>query len=104
MQRQEAINLVREIVQQVAKNSGIPARVTCPAAVWDNTGDLVGVSIESPKKMGGRPCLMTASFVLTSRELTDTSTVKQRASVAMEAIRFSIQSKVRPVKAVEKAA
>lgn len=107
MEMAEAVAMVRRIVGDAARESGLPARVTCPAAVWDNTGELIGVSIESPKAMGGKPCMFTASFVVGPEEYASAEGVLKitaKASTAMQAIRGNIQCKVRPVKEKREAA
>lgn len=88
----------------VARVSGFPARVTVPAPVWDDSGTLIGVSIESPKRMGGQDCLFTVSFALKPIDYAHEATIAAKATVAMDAVRYEVQSKVRPVKAKQEAA
>lgn len=100
----EALHQVRRIVTEVAENAGIPARITCPAPIWDNTKAMIGVMVESPKKMGDQPCMFTASFALTPEEYADPMKITAKASAALMAIRYSVQAKVRPLKQAQEAA
>lgn len=104
MKTPEVIAQVRRMVTETVENSGVPARITCPAPTWDNTGSMIGVMIESPKKMGDQPCLFSASFVLGPDEYDQPLKVVAKVSAAINAIRYSVQAKVRPIKAKQEAA
>lgn len=104
MKTPEAIAQVRRMVTQAAEDAGLPARITVPAPTWDNTGQMIGVVIESPKKMGDQPCLFSVSFVLSPEEYANPLTITAKTSAALMAIRYSVQSKVRPLQQKQEAA
>jgi hypothetical protein len=97
----ENIAQVRNVVLRVARESGLPAQVVCPAAVWDTGGQMIGVVISSPKVMGDQPCMVTATFAFDPTEYVGAEGVLKitnKASIAMNAIRHAVQVKIRPVK------
>lgn len=100
----DTITQVRRMVTEAAENAGIPARITVPAPVWNNEGDMIGVMVESPKRMGDQPCMFSASFVLSPDEYANPLTITAKTSAALNAIRYSVQAKVRPLQQKQEAA
>jgi hypothetical protein len=68
-----------------------------PMPVWDDSGELVGVTIRQDKRMLDRQdCVAEASFVLTPADLRDDARIAEKANLAIACIKSEVQMHIRP--------
>ena len=96
MTPQETIARTREILTEFIKQSTLEVRFMCPTPVWDNTGAIYGVLLESDVMMGEQECTSQVSFVLAYDM--DEEDVQERVATALDLIFYRMTAKIAPKK------
>lgn len=94
----QIVDVVKDICSDVAKPLA-GAEIIAPLPIWDATGRSMGVQIKVPRLMGAeqQKCEAVASFVLTMEELQSRAEIRRKAFIAVQAMQWDVQVKVRPM-------
>lgn len=91
---QDAADNARRIITALIESSDMQVRFKLPLQVWDNTGSLYGVLMQSDLLMGDQECVSEVSFCL-DMTMTDEE-ISERAIAAMDAVFHRLQVKIVP--------
>lgn len=94
----DAVAQIRKTLNPLVSKAKMRARLPLP--VWDDTGTLIGVSIECDKLMGGKAeCLAQATFTLSPQEIRETARLKAKIELAIAALKSEVLVTIRHKKA-----
>lgn len=89
----DAIPRISKVINPLMTKHKMRARFPLP--VWDDTGTLLGVSIQTDKKMGPQDCVAEASFTLSPAEIANPERLKEKAELAVQAIKLEVWVSIR---------
>lgn len=96
MTAEKVIANTRTMLTDMITQSSLDVRFMCPAPVWDNSGQIYGVLLESDLTMGNQECTSQVSFTLNFTD--DATEVEERLIAGLDAIFHRIQAKIVPKK------
>lgn len=94
MPDQETIVRIKRVVSKLARQAGMECRLPLP--VWDDSGQMIGVSLEKDKMMGTVMCRCQATFTIEPRDYATDDGIRAKTELGINAINNNILVNIRP--------